>query len=112
MSTKSAPHLPHHTVFIYQSTSKDGGKYKLLQGPILNTEGAIGNNGAYFGKSVAISDNKKVLVVGADYAGNQAGQVTGAAYIYRKTNKGYILSQRLQPAELSEYSSFGLKVFC
>lgn len=97
-------------VYVYQHTSKDGGSYKLLQGPILNTESTLSSPGPRFGWSVAISDNAKVLVVGTDRAGNHAGLQTGIAYIYRKTHKGYVMSQRLQPTELTERAAFGYKV--
>lgn len=87
--------------------------YKLLQGPIVNTEGASSTAGGEFGYRVAISNNKKVLVVGANEDYNDAGDmVVGAAYVYRNTLKGYVFSQRIQPAELTNGAKFGEEVRC
>lgn len=98
-----------HVVFIYQSTSKNGRKYTQIQ-KLLNFDSATGIFGAAFGRGVAISGNKKVLVVGADGVRNSGGVAVGAVYIYRKTHLGYTLSQGIQPADLTVASYFGYGV--
>lgn len=66
------------------------------------------NMDRYFGRSVAISNDH--VIVGSRYT-NQSGQLTGSAYIYKRTSaRAWTLHTTLMPRDGAAHDGFGYDV--
>lgn len=72
---------------------------------ILPTTGHLGDR---FGESADISTN--VAIIGAPHEDRWTTLSVGAAYIFRKTGKGWVQEQRLQPSDIGGGDEFGYSV--
>ena len=91
------------SAYIYiRSGSTWGEETKLLA--------SDGNDRDWFGGSVAISNDGNTVIVGAMGDDNEKGINAGSAYIYTRTDKGWVEEVKLLASDGADGDNFGMSV--